>query len=85
MGKITINQILNPPPPSLVLLCMVRVETVVAVVVMVAVTNMEDVVAGSMVDILTVMQSLKEVLVFEEEEVDIVREDTEVNKREVNP
>ena len=83
MGKITINRILNPPLPSLVLLCMVQVETVVAVVVMVAVTNMEDVVAGSMVDILTVMQSLKEVLVSEEEEVATVKE--EVNKREVNP
>ena len=80
MGKITINRILNPQPPSLVLLCMVQVETVV---VRVAVTNMEDVVAGSMVDILRVMQSLKGALVSEEEEVVTVKE--EVNKREVNP
>ena len=87
MGKITItiNWILNLPLPSLVLLCTVQAETVVAVVVMAAVTDIEDVVVESMVEFLTVTQNLKVVLVFEEEEVDTVKEDTEANKREVSP
>ena len=72
-------------PPSQVLLCTVLVEIVAAAVVMAVVRDMENVVVGSMADLMKVMQSLKEVEVFEEKELDTDKEVVEVIKKEEKP
>ena len=83
MGKIKEWRMILPP--SQVLLCTVLVEIVAAAVVMAVVRDMENVVVGSMADLMKVMQSLKEVEVFEEKELDTDKEVVEVIKREEKP